>query len=66
MVISAGSKFDSDLLAILHMVWPKYKVSLLRPGLVESTYRVHMRSESGQWLLKVYEVLSVKINQQNF
>ena len=24
---------------------------LLRPGLLESTYFVHMRSESGHWLL---------------
>ena len=36
---------------------------LFRSGLVESTCRVHMHSESGDWLLKVYEILSVKIKQ---
>ena len=39
---------------------------ILRPGLVESTCRVHLRSVSGHWLFQVYEALSVKINQQNF
>jgi len=31
--------------------WSDLNTRLHRPGLVESTCRVHMRSESGHWLL---------------